>query len=221
MFGEIERNVRRNKLTYLGEGKLASMGECLATVKQQQVAGNFLEFGVALGGSAICIASQLDEGRSFFGLDVFGMIPPPSDKDGPVPNERYRVIKSGKSAGIGGDKYYGYLDNLKDVVIRNFETFGLSVDDKRIRLVEGLYQNTLPTLPEMKIAFAHIDCDWYEPVLLCLQYVWSRLSVGGFVILDDYNDWPGCKRATDEFSRSERGATAIRTMPHAVLKKLA
>lgn len=215
----IAQRVRALNLTYVGEHRLVSILEHIATVKRHGVAGDFLEFGLALGGSGICIASELDEGRSFVGLDVFGMIPPPGEQDGAAPNERYRVIRSGKSTGLGGGTYYGYIDNLKDVVIENFRTFGLAVDNKKITFVEGLYADTIPALPERKIAFAHIDCDWYEPVLLCLNYVMPRLAVGGFAILDDYNDWPGCKRAVDAFCAAHPEVIVERTTPHAVLTK--
>jgi O-methyltransferase len=221
MFETVLRKVRTLHLTYLGDEKLASLAECLSTVKQREVEGHFLEFGVALGGSGICIASELDGNRSYLGFDVFGMIPPPTDKDGSIPKERYEIIKSGRSEGIGGKQYYGYVEGLKDVAIRNFASCNLPVDDKRIRFVEGLYHDTIPTLPEMKIAFCHIDCDWYEPVLLCLTYVAPRLSDGGIIVLDDYNDWPGCKKATDEFWGSRTDLAFKRKNPHAVLVKAA
>ena len=220
MFKEISARVRHAGLTYLTQNKLDSMEACLQSLKLQDVPGDFLEFGVALGGSAICIASELDDAvRSFIGLDVFGMIPPPSEKDGASPNERYKTIKAGKSQGIGGQKYYGYVDNLKEVVIANLTKFDLTVDGDRIRLVQGLYEDTIPTLPELQIAFCHIDCDWYDPVRLCLNYAAKRLSTGGFIILDDYNDWPGCKKATDEFMAQCPWLTMVRTLPHAVLTR--
>lgn len=221
MFEAVARRVRALNLTYLGDDRLGSINACLQAVKAAGVEGDFLEFGLALGGSGICIASELDAGRAFVGLDVFGMIPPPGEKDGPVPGERYGVIASGQSTGIGGGKYYGYVDNLKDVVTANFAAFDLAVDGETIRFVEGLYQDTVPTLPPMRIAFAHIDCDWYEPVMLCLEYIVPRLSVGGFVVVDDYNDWPGCRRATDEFRAAHPELALIRTAPHAVLTKTA
>jgi asparagine synthase (glutamine-hydrolysing) len=220
MFASVSRQVRARKLTYLADSKLASMGECLDAVKRQGVAGDFLEFGVALGGSGICIASELDEGRRFFALDVFGMIPPPSAKDGAAPNRRYDEIRSGQSPGIGGETYYGYVANLRDVVEANFSAFDLSSDDHRIRFIEGLYHDTIPTLPAMRIAFCHIDCDWYDSVMLCLNYAAPRLSAGGMIVLDDYNDWEGCREATDEFCAAHPALTVKRTTPHAVLTKL-
>ena len=49
------------------------------------------------------------------------------------------------------------------------------------------------------VAFAHIDVDWYEPVKVSLERIFPYLSAGGCIVLDDYHDWGGCKKATDEF----------------------
>jgi len=43
------------------------------------------------------------------------------------------------------------------------------------------------------------DVDWYDPVKTCLDRIWPHLIVGGVIILDDYQDWGGCRKATDEF----------------------
>jgi asparagine synthase (glutamine-hydrolysing) len=217
MFEAVAQRVRALNLTFLAEDKLASIGRCLSSVKKHNVAGNFLEFGVALGGSAICIASQLDEDREFFGLDVFGMSPPPTARDGVASLARYDTIRSGAAEGIGGETYYGYVDDLKHVVAANLAAFGLSPDGRRIRLVEGLYQDTIPTLPDMRIAFCHIDCDWFDPVLLCLEYAVPRLSPGGFIVIDDYHDWPGAREATDAFCAAHPDVMITRSRPHAVL----
>lgn len=57
-----------------------------------------------------------------------------------------------------------------------------------------------PSFPkDQKIAVAHIDCDWYDPVKFCLAAVNSRLSKGSTLIFDDYYDYGGCRTAVDEF----------------------
>jgi len=100
MFTKMSTRVRAKNFTYLSAEKLEGIGSCLSVLKSTHVPGHFMEFGVALGGSSICIASELDAGRSFFGFDLFGMIPPPSERDGPGTQARYETIKSGKSRGI-------------------------------------------------------------------------------------------------------------------------
>jgi O-methyltransferase len=215
----IADEVRRKKLSYLGPEKFGSLYGCIDQIRTNSTPGDFVEFGVALGGSGICLARALDTDRRYFGFDVFGMIPPPSSADGEDVNMRYKTITSGRSAGIDGERYYGYVEDLYQVVERNFLLFGCEADGKTVVLVKGLFQEMLPQYPDLRVALAHIDCDWYEPVLYCLNYVWPRLSPGGFIVLDDYNDWSGCKKASDEFKAAHPEAKVVRYRPHAVVQK--
>jgi len=213
----IARAVKRADLTYLTTARLEGLLSAVAELKRGKVAGDLGEYGVALGGSAICIASTLDAGRRFVGYDAFGMIPAPTAADGDQVAERYRVISSGQSRGIGGETYYGYHDHLYEAVVANFARFGLQVDDARIRLVRGLYEKTLTAKARFPIAFAHIDCDWYESVRLALAHLRERLKPAGMVIVDDYGGWQGCRQATDEFLAAHGDFTMLRETPHAVL----
>src|SRR5215469_12152500 len=195
------RTVKHDRLTYLSFDKLLRLEQTLAALNRQGVAGNFLEFGVALGGSAIIIAQAARKaGRNFEGYDVFGMIPEPkSDKDDEISRTRYTEIANGRSAGIGGDEYYGYRDDLLEFVTQKFARFGMSVDGQVIRLTKGLFEETLPLRPAQPIAFAHIDCDWYDSVRIALEATSRSLTRGGAILLDDYHFYGGCRAATDEF----------------------
>jgi asparagine synthase (glutamine-hydrolysing) len=185
----------------------------------QAIRGHLAEFGVALGGSAICIASKLAKDQKFYGFDNFDLIPSPEPIDGELPNSRYDQIKSGRSSGIGGDLYYGYETDRLSLVKHNFEEFGLPVDDERIILIKGLFEQTLPGVLKESIAFAHVDCDWYSPVKLCLETLHPRLSIGGTVVVDDYEHWEGCTKATNEFcaAHTDIGLTTGRN--YAILTK--
>lgn len=70
-------------------------------------------------------------------------------------------------------------------------------------LVKGLVQETMKI--DQPVAFAHIDVDWYDPVITCLERIFPNLVVGGSIILDDYHDWGGCRKATDEYLRRVAG----------------
>ena len=123
----IARRVKDAHLTYLNDKKLVRIEHAIEELARCGVQGCFVECGVALGGSGIMIASLMPEGRAFHGYDVFGMIPPPaSEKDDEKSRARYETIRSGQSRGIGGDQYYGYIDNLYDRVVENFGRFGQS-----------------------------------------------------------------------------------------------
>ncbi len=196
---ELIRQIRSRKLTYLTDRKLACIANTCRSAEEAGLTGVFLEAGCALGGSTVMIASNKKWGRPLWVYDLFGMIPPPTEKDTKDAHNRYRVIASGKSAGIGGDQYYGYRDDLYEVVKVNLECHGIDCEKQSVTLIKGLVQETMRL--DQQIAFAHIDVDWYEPVMTCLSRVFPRLVVGGSIILDDYHDWGGCRKATDEYLR--------------------
>jgi O-methyltransferase len=193
--------LRKAGLTYLSLKKLARIEAEMARLATSGVPGDFLEFGVALGGSGILIARKArQDRRGFVGFDVFAMIPPPtSDKDDEKSRERYSVISSGKAKGLAGETYYGYVDDLYTRVCASFAKYGVAVDGQDVTLVKGLFEETWPSRSRRPIAFAHIDCDWYDPVKYCLNAVAEGLSPGGAIVLDDYHDYGGCKQATEEF----------------------
>jgi hypothetical protein len=111
--------------------------------------------------------------------------------------KRYKIIRDGKSKGLGSNKYYGYEKNLYEIVQNNLKRFGVKEKEHNVKLVKGLLQKTMKI--NQPVAFAHIDVDWYDPVKVSLERIIPQLVVGGSVILDDYNDWSGCRKATDEY----------------------
>ena len=214
----VAREVLERNLTYLAPRKLLRIERCLADLDRDGVPGCLVELGVALGGSAIVIASHAGD-RPFHGYDVFGMIPPPGPKDPPDVHERYRTIASGESRGIGGETYYGYRDDLYEEVVAAFAAHGLEIDGRARSLHRGLFEDTL-TLDE-PVALAHIDCDWYEPVMLCLERLYPLLSTGGYLIADDYFDWEGARRACDEFLAEHPDLERVVERGHLIVRRTA
>ncbi len=218
---KISRKVKQKNLTYLSYEKIINVEECLYNLKKNSVSGIFLEAGIALGGSAIIIASLMPENANFHGYDVFEMIPPPSNEDDAKSKARYEMIKNGESKGIDGkDIYYGYIENLYEQVVKNFESLGLRVDGKKVSLYKGLFENTMYFTSTDTVAFAHIDCDWYEPVNLCLERIYPNLSIKGYLVLDDYYDYGGCKKAVDEFLKNHQDLVIVKSEPNLVLQRI-
>ncbi|MCU4674605.1 TylF/MycF family methyltransferase [Catenovulum sp. 2E275] len=189
--------IREDKLTYLTERKLFSIASTCRQIEAKGLPGQFIEAGCALGGSSILISSVKSCSRTMNIYDVFGMIPAPTQEDTKDVHERYKIISGGQAMGIQGDKYYGYEENLYDIVKNNLERFDIDCEQNNIRLIKGLVQDTLSLQDD--VAFAHVDVDWYEPVTTCLERIFPRLVSGGSIILDDYHDWGGCKKATDKY----------------------
>ena len=149
------------------------------------------------------IAAAKSKTRPLYVYDVFGMIPEPSAKDGEDVHQRYEVIRNGQSQGIAGNTYYGYQKDLFNVVTENFRRHGVPVEANAVRLVKGLFQDTLQVTEP--VALAHVDGDWYESVMTSLRRIEPCLVRDGVLIIDDYDHWSGCREAVDEYFRDKLG----------------
>lgn len=210
------RRVRRQKLTYLPVGALNDLFEAAKAVEREQRPGILIEAGCALGGSAIVLAKAKRRQRPFAVHDVFGMIPPPTEADGPDVHERYAVIKAGQAKGLSGEAYYGYEADLLSRVRQTFAAFGMPVEEHHVDLVQGLFQDTI--VGDEPVALAHIDGDWHDSVMTCLERIGPRLSPGAVMVIDDYFKWSGCRTAVDAFlaAHPDDYTTVRRTRLHLV-----
>ena len=188
--------VRELNLTYLNYPKLLSIIKSIKEIQRKKVKGIFLEAGVALGGSLVLIAAY-SKNQKIKGYDTFGLIPPPTKDDPQKSFERYKVIASGKSKGINGQIYYGYREDLISFVSSKIENLTKKNAFNRTELIKGKIQETMKI--NEKVAFAHIDVDWYESVKYCIENIWPKLNKGGILILDDYFFYEGCKKAVDKY----------------------
>ena len=66
-------------------------------------------------------------------------------------------------------------------------------DMQRVRIVKGLYQDTLSTVAIPSIALLNIHADWHKSVKLCLETVFDQVVPSGLVSIDDYGHWPAAK----------------------------
>jgi hypothetical protein len=151
-----------------------------------KVAGAFVECGVARGSSATILANLAQEyGRPLWLFDSFEGLPPAGAVDRELHHERNLDKYTG---GCRGD-YREVLDFLS----KNFPRADLHV-------VKGWFDETLPREASEvgKIAVLHADGDWYESTRTILAAFAPLVEYNGYIILDDYGHWRGCKRATDE-----------------------
>ena len=197
---EVIAGVRTENLTFLQPIALVGLAEAMLATESAGIDGEVVEAGAALGGSGIVLGRSKSADRPMRLYDTFGLIPPPSDKDGADVHERYGVITSGKSAGIGGGIYYGYHKNLIDEVRASFERHGVPADRNNVSFIQGVYEDTLNI--DFPVALAHVDCDWYDSVKTCLDRIHPWIVSGGRFIIDDYYTWSGARSAVDEFLES-------------------
>ncbi|WP_257669459.1 TylF/MycF family methyltransferase [Parapedobacter tibetensis] len=201
--------IKQDHLTYLATKDIFNLYRAVKEVEQAQTKGLFIEAGCALGGSAIAIGRAKKQKREFWIYDAFGLIPPPTDKDDADVHARYEEIKSGKSKGLGNNPYYGYTKNLQEVVTANLAKYDVPVEENNIKLIKGYFEDTLSIAEP--VAFAHIDCDWYESVMTCLYQIVPNLTLGGKLVFDDYHAWSGCRHAVDKYFEGKKDQYAFAT----------
>ena len=207
---KIIKEVKIDSFTYLSKTNLNDLYKEVIKLENKNIKGIIIEAGCALGGSAIVIATAKSNSRPLYVYDTFSMIPSPSNQDGIDVQKRYNIIRSGHSSGIDGNRYYGYEENLFAKVMSNFQKHNVAVDNinNNIHLVRGLFKDTL--YPNNDVALAHIDCDWYESVMICLERIAPHLISGGVLVIDDYDAYSGCKKAVDEYFSNKNQYEFIR-----------
>jgi hypothetical protein len=195
--------IRDEGLTFLTPDQLRSLISCVLEVEEAGREGILIEAGTARGGSAIAMALAKSPERELRVYDVFGMIPAPSDRDGADVVRRYETIASGKASTRDGSVYYGYREDLLGEVRESFARHHVPVEENRVSLVEGLFQDTVTG--DEPVALAHLDGDWYDSTMTCLERIAPRLVVGGRLVIDDYYSWSGCRRAVDDYFADRPG----------------
>jgi asparagine synthase (glutamine-hydrolysing) len=200
---EVIEQVRAEHLTYLGVPQLTVLARQVLDADLNGRKGLIIEAGAALGGASIVMAAAKEPGRPMKVYDVFGQIPPPTDADGADVHARYETITGGEARGIAGDTYYGYREDLLSEVTASFARLGTPVEQNNIELIKGLFEDTIDL--DEPVAFAHVDGDWYESTITCLERIAPLLVKGGRIVLDDYFHWSGCRRATDEYFAGRPG----------------
>lgn len=189
--------VQRERLTFLDQQALVGLAATVQNLDLGERRGAIIEAGTALGGSSVVIAAAKARDRQFICYDTFGMIPPPSDFDGEDVHDRYAVIAAGESEGFDGEVYYGYRDDLIGEISASMTRAGFPPSDNEVTFLQGIYQDTMDI--DFPVALAHVDCDWYESVMTCLERITPWLTPGGRFIIDDYDAWSGARTAVDEF----------------------
>lgn len=82
-------------------------------------------------------------------------------------------------------------------VQKNFRDF------KNVEIVRGEVPGTLSQVKSEKICFLSLDMNAVGPEIAAIEYFWDKLSPGGIVVLDDYNNigHEPQKRGFDDFCR--------------------
>lgn len=162
------------------------------------VKGDVCEFGIAQGSTSTLIANEISQtSKNLWLFDSFEGLPKPTEKD----LLKDDICNLGSIAA-----YQGTMAFNVNMVLERLSEIAFPLD--RVKIVPGFIEKTIkhPNLPNC-ISFAYIDFDFYEPIKIALEYLENNLSIGGYIIVDDYDFFStGAKTAVDEFmnNRNDR-----------------
>lgn len=170
----------------IGLKRMNNLQHCISTIHQEGVEGDLIETGVWRGGASIFMKANLialkDEKRKIYVCDSFRGLPKP---DPAITQDKGDTLHT-----------FNFLAVSKKEVIQNFKKY--NVLDSNIVFVEGWFKDTLPQLKNNKFAILRLDGDMYESTMDALSNLYEGLSVGGFVIIDDWI-LKNCREAVLDF----------------------
>jgi O-methyltransferase len=177
--------------TMIGLRRLENIRFCVEDVLRRSVPGDLIETGVWRGGACIFMRAVLKAhgvvDRTVWLADSFQGLPKPDP----------RYVKD-----IGDVHHTAtQLRVSRSQVEDNFRRYGLL--DEQVRFLAGWFADTLPGAPIERLAVLRLDGDMYGSTIEALDNLYDKLSLGGYVIVDDYV-LKGCRAAIDDFRR-DRG----------------
>lgn len=184
--------------TMIGLKRLDNLQQCIESVLNEKIEGDFIETGVWRGGACIFMRAVLAaygiEDRKVFVADSFEGLPKPDEI-------KYPIDK--------GDKHFNktFLVVSKEEVENNFRKYGML--DDQVVFLKGWFNETLPKAPITKLSILRLDGDMYSSTIEALDNLYPKLSKGGFCIIDDYA-LSGCKSAVDDFRKKHNIKTEIK-----------
>ncbi len=197
--------------TMVTRHRLAATYQIAVFAEHHGLRGSFVECGTWKGGASGLLAlANLRHGSSRRNLHLFDsfteMCLPDEAIDGDLAIQQAR--------GMGG--VIGPLDGSLTPMPGFYDTLGghatvgdvssllidtLNYEPEFLSIHEGWFEETIPA--QLKsigpIAILRLDADFYRGTRFCLEMLFDQVVAGGFVIIDDYGCYSGCKRAVDEF----------------------
>lgn len=176
--------------TMIGEKRLRNIEACFADVVANDVEGDLIETGVWRGGATIFMAGLCavhGEKRKVYVADSFEGLPPPDPKYKHDVGDIHHTL--GKVLAID-----------LPTVQSNFAKYGLLSD--QVIFIKGFFEHSLAKADIGKLAILRLDGDMYSSTIQVLEQLYDKVSIGGYVIIDDYGALSNCRAAVEDFRKS-------------------
>ena len=191
----------KNLIEFIGEYSLTplirrwTLIKSLHYINKKKVIGDIVECGIWRGGN-LFLAKKIQDKyykeikRKLYGFDTFEGMPEPSIHDGVKVNKTYQNFKNKNEPWTKAS-----LDDVKNFSKKLFS------DIDEFNFIKGKVEDTLKdnkNLPN-KISLLRLDTDLYESTKIELNILYPLLVEKGILIIDDYGDFQGCRKAVDEY----------------------
>ncbi len=189
--------------TLLGPEKLFSLIEAVRHVVRHGVEGDVVECGVFRGGAIMAAALTLQSlgvsDRRLHLYDTFSGMTRPTQEDVGLVDEpdALRDFERLQTGPDSSDWVCASLEEVRRNVAR------VAYPSERFVFVPGRVEDTLPAHAPERISILRLDTDWYASTRHEMEHLFPRLTRGGILIVDDYFNWAGNRRAVDEYLERE------------------
>ena len=194
--------------TMVGLPRLQSLFFLAKHVCRKDIPGDFVECGVAAGGTSALLAYVIKQysrrPRVLYCFDSFSGMPDPGPQD-------VHMGITAQESGWGAGTCAAPMKSLLKVCQQ------LDVDTL-IRPVAGFFKDTLPVAVQhiSSIAFLHMDGDWYDSTMDILTNVYDKVGSNAPIQVDDFGYWEGCDKALADFAQSREIPLSVRRIPGGV-----
>lgn len=181
--------------------RVAALCDAIDYLSVNNIEGDIVECGIWKGGSTMAAIDTLlyhkSTDRNIYLYDTFEGMPAPSTHD----------VKKGGHHGAGMSAKELYDNSNPDDIIwcispldevkQNIEKFNYPAD--KIHYVKGMVEDTIPQTIPQKIALLRLDTNFYESTQHELKYLFPLMVPGSVLVLNDYGEWAGARKAIDEY----------------------
>ncbi len=174
-------------------------------VKNKTIKHNFVECGVWKGIYLVFFQKLIEmynlENCKIYGFDTFEGIPKPTTEDITRNNEsmldRYNLLKVDEKT---SNWNYTKIDKVKDSYFQNTKK------NNNLILIKGKVEDTLiykQNIPD-EISILKLDTCLYSGTKIELDILFPKVKKDGIIIIDNYFNFKGVKKATDEFFKEKK-----------------
>lgn len=194
--------------TALSVQRLYSIYLSVKYVVENGVAGDVVECGVFKGGSAIMLAAAFahfgDVSRTLFLFDTFEGWPQPTKHDTDFFGQNHKDLYDQSIAQPSNTAesiftLSNFFERTRAAILS-----GSVYPQNRIVFVKGLVEDTLPHADIKTLSILRLDTDYYEATAWELKTLWPHLNTAGVLLIDDYGQFHGARKAVDEYLQQNR-----------------